>query len=103
MLSNFKEKKVSKIFHNSLEKVFSENLKRIFINDFITVTHVKFFKNLNLLKVYLSFGVKKNNFIMLHKIEKYNFYIRKLLSNSIKINKKIKKVPLIKFYIDDSF
>jgi len=100
MFFNFNSKKISKIIYKSLGEIFMKDIKKIFINKYITITYINFFKDLNLLKVYIDFGIEKDKFYMLYKIEKYNSYIRKLLGNYI--GKKIKKIPYIKFYIDNS-
>ena len=66
----------------------------------VTVTEVRMSPDLGLAKVYLSFILDKDRASMLAKVEQQKGLFRKLLGN--RVGKKLRKVPVLQFYIDDS-
>jgi len=80
------------IFHHETEELIGKA--------FITVTQVRMSPDLRIAKVYLSIMMNVDKQELVEKIRDRKGYIRKLLS--MRIGKKVRIVPDLMFFLDDS-
>lgn len=86
------QKDLGDIFHHEVEDIIGKA--------FITVTLVRMSPDLGVARVYLSMMMVDNNQELLDRIIERKGYVRKLLSR--KIGKKVRIIPELMFFLDDS-
>jgi ribosome-binding factor A len=92
--------KVARLLQKVLGEILVQETSALLGNMMVTVTEVRMSPDLGLAKVYLSFILDKDRTSMLAKVEQQKGLFRKLLGN--RVGKKLRKVPVLQFYIDDS-
>ena len=92
--------KVARLLQKVLGEILVQETSALLGNMMVTVTEVRMSPDLGLAKVYLSFILDKDRAGMLAKVEQQKGLFRKLLGN--RVGKKLRKVPVLQFYIDDS-
>ena len=92
--------KVARLLQKVLGEILVQETSALLGNMMVTVTEVRMSPDLGLAKVYLSFILDKDRASMLAKVEQQKGLFRKLLGN--RVGKKLRKVPVLQFYIDDS-
>lgn len=95
-----RQEKISKLVQRSLGEVFQRETRHLFGQAMITVTEVFVTKDLGLAKIYISLFATDDKDALFNKIEESNSEIRGLLGN--KIGKQVRKIPELKFYLDDA-
>ena len=93
--------KVSSILQRALGDVFLIDTNKLFAKGGITVTALYLGADLGTAKVYLSFAIDGDKDNMLKKVVQHSSTIRKMLG--IRIAGKMRKVPQLRFYIDNAF
>ncbi|HTF81314.1 MAG TPA: 30S ribosome-binding factor RbfA [Cytophagales bacterium] len=95
-----RQQKFSRLIQKELAEIFQRDVKSLFTNVFITVTHVAVSPDLGVAKVYISIMLAPNKEEVLEKV-KLNI---KLIRNSLaqKIRKEARVIPELIFYLDDS-
>ncbi len=99
MKESLKTKRLSKIIQVALNEVFSNILKNELYPALVTITDVELSVDYGIAKIYISVMNSSQN-IVLDKLGTFKKDIRKHLGN--KISNKIRKIPRVKFVIDDS-
>lgn len=92
--------KFAKMIQKDLGDIFHHELSELVGRAFITVTLVRMSPDLSVAKVYLSIMMSENKPEMIDKIIERKGYVRKLLSG--RIGKKVRIVPDLMFFLDDS-
>ncbi|MFN8436712.1 MAG: 30S ribosome-binding factor RbfA [Cytophagales bacterium] len=92
--------KFSRLIQKELGEIFQRDVKSLFSNTFITITHVNMSPDLSVAKVYLSIMLAPNKNEALDKINLNKKAIRNFLAQKIK--KDVRIIPEIIFYLDDS-
>lgn len=92
--------KFSKMIQKDLGEIFHHEIQEIIGKAFITVTLVRMSPDLGVAKVYLSMMMIEDKQKLLDHIIERKGHIRKLLSN--RIGKKVRVIPDLMFFIDDS-
>ncbi|MCU0317957.1 MAG: 30S ribosome-binding factor RbfA [Amoebophilaceae bacterium] len=100
MAQPIKIQKVARLLQKVLGEIFVQETSKLLSNHVVTVTEVSMSPDLGLAKVYLSFIFSKGEFDMLAQVQQRKGVFRKLLGN--RIGNKLRKVPELKFYIDNS-
>ena len=101
-MESLRQRKVSRLIQKELSIIFQTQGLNLFGVRFISITIVRVSQDLSLAKVYLSFlEQKKDKIIVLNLINKQSSKIRSLLSR--KVRNSLKKIPELKFFLDDSF
>jgi ribosome-binding factor A len=95
-----RQEKISRLIQRSLGEVFQMETRHLFAGAMITVTHVYVTKDLGMAKVYVSLFATDDKEALFKKIEQSTPEIRGLLGN--KIGKQVRKIPELKFYLDDA-
>jgi len=88
------------MLQKDLGEIFQQDIKGQFGNAFITVTQVRMSPDLAIAKVYLSLMMVEDKEGFMDGLIQKKSHIRKLLGN--RIGKKVRIVPDLHFYIDDS-
>lgn len=91
---------VARMIQKALGEIFLKETKNLFGAVFITVTHVEVSLDLGIAKVYLSVMGTQDKEKILTKVEQRKNKMRGLLGH--RIGKKLRKVPELRFYLDDS-
>lgn len=91
---------VARMIQKALGEVFLKETKSLFGEIFITVTHVEVTLDLGIAKVYVSVMGIQDKAKILTKVEQHKNKMRGLLGH--RIGKKLRKVPELRFYLDDS-
>lgn len=100
-MESIKQQKVARLVQRELSSYFQQQSLSLFNGALITVTIVRMSPDLSLAKVYLSiFSLKQNTSEIFEIIEKGKKNIRHALGQ--RIRNKIKAIPEIAFFIDDS-
>jgi ribosome-binding factor A len=92
--------KFSKMIQKDLGDIFHHEIQDIIGKAFITVTQVRMSPDLGVAKAYLSMMMVDDKQMLIEHIIERKSTIRRLLSN--RIGKKVRVVPDLMFYIDDS-
>lgn len=92
--------KFSRLIQKELAEIFQRDVKSMFSNVFLTVTHVGMSPDLGVAKVYLSIMLAPNKAEVLNHINENKKIIRNFLAQKIKRDVRI--IPELIFYIDDS-
>ena len=100
MAESIRTQKIARLLQKVLGEIFLQEPPRLLDNMMVTVTEVRISPDLGLAKVYLSFALNKDRADMLAKVEQQKGALRKLLGN--RIGNKLRKVPELRFYTDDS-
>ena len=100
MKESLKTQKISRLIQKNLSEIFQKDLNDITKPGLVSITLVKTSTDYSISNIYLSI-LAKDRKIILEKIIENRSLIRKHLGN--KIANKIRKIPILKFYIDDSF
>jgi len=95
-----RQQKFSRMLQKDLGEIFQQDIKGQFGNAFITVTQVRMSPDLAIAKVYLSLMMVEDKEGFMDGLIQKKSHIRKLLGN--RIGKKVRIVPDLHFYIDDS-
>lgn len=88
------------MIQQALGEIFLRESPRLLGQVMVTVTEVRINDNLGLAQVYLSFMLHENPAAVLKSIEQRKKELRGLLGH--RIGKKLRRVPDLQFYIDDS-
>lgn len=99
MKESVKTQKTSRLIQKILSEIFQINLKDIIKPAIISITEVKTSPDYSISNIYLSILSKDKEAILERIIENKNM-IRKLLGN--RIANKIRKIPSLRFFIDNS-
>ena len=101
MQQNVRTQRVGKLIQKELGHIFLNHSKDLLENSLlITVTEVEVGADLGLAKVYLSLFTSDDKQEWLVKISQNTKIIRKYLGE--RIGKKMRKVPELRFYLDDT-
>jgi ribosome-binding factor A len=95
-----RQQKFSRLIQRELAEIFQRDVKSLFTNVFITVTHVSISPDLSVAKAYLSIMLVPNKEEALEKIKLNVKAIRNALAQKIK--KDVRVIPELIFYLDDS-
>ena len=93
-------KRINRLLQKALGEIFTQDTSGLLDNTIVTVTEVSVSPDLGLAKVYLSFILAKDEAKMLAKVEQQRGILRKRLGQ--RIGNKLRKVPALRFYLDDS-
>ncbi len=99
-MKSIRQNKTSKLLQKVLGEIFQLESRNLFKGAMITVTEVRLNKDLSIAKVYLSLFATKNKDELFQKILGSTKIIRYNLAKRVK--NKIRTVPELEFYIDDS-
>jgi ribosome-binding factor A len=92
--------KISRLIQRDLGEIFQKDAKGYFGDGFITVTRVRMSADLSLARVYLSLMMVKDKDSFIEEMNDKKGLVRRLLGE--RIGKKIRMVPDLHFYLDDS-
>lgn len=82
-----------------LMDIFANDIRDPHVDSLVSVTDVEVSHDLSFARIYVSkLGSEKDREAMLEALEKANGYIRSLLSQRLKI----RKVPELRFFLDNS-
>ncbi len=100
-MESIRQQKVARLVQRELSEIFQQNAN-MFFDAMITVTVVRMSPDLSLAKSYLSiYSLKKEEQEIFSVIEENKKNIRLWLGQ--RIRNKIKSIPEIAFFIDDSY
>lgn len=99
-MTTTRQQKFSRLIQKELSDVFQKEGKNVIGSTFITITQVHCSSDLMVVKVYLSFLIRKNAESIIALLEKYNKEIRKMLAYRIK--KQVRAIPELHFYLDST-
>lgn len=99
-MASIRQEKINNLLKRELALIFQQESRNIFGGKFITVTEVSVTSDLGLAKTYLSILASPDEKEDLKMIEKNSWKIRKILAS--RVGKQLRKIPELKFYIDDS-
>jgi len=100
MLESKRQQKISRLIQRDLGEIFQKDAKGYFSNAFITVTKVRVSPDLSLAKAYLSLMLVEDKEDFIQHINEMKGLVRRFLGE--RIGKKIRIVPDLHFYLDDS-
>jgi ribosome-binding factor A len=101
-MESIRQQKIARMVQRELSEIFQQNALDLFSGAIITVTVVRMSPDLSLAKSYLSiFSGKQNQQEVFTVIEENKKNIRHLLAQ--RIRNKIKSIPEVAFFIDDSY
>lgn len=99
-MASIRQEKISNLLKRELALIFQQESRNFFGGKFITVTHVNVTSDLGLAKTYLSILASQDEKEDLKFIEQQNWRVRKKLAS--RVGKQLRKIPELKFFIDDS-
>ncbi|GAB4450536.1 MAG: 30S ribosome-binding factor RbfA [Bacteroidales bacterium] len=100
-MESIRQQKVARLVQRELSEYFQQQAQALFNGAMITVTIVRMSPDLSLAKVYLSiYSLKQKTDEIFNAIEEGKKNIRHALGQ--RIRNKIKAIPEIAFFIDDS-
>ena len=99
-MESLRQQKVNKLLAKELAEIFRSEARSMFGGGFITVTQVRVSPDLSSAKVYLSIMATKDKKAIFKLVEDQNNIIRRKLGAIV--GKKLRIVPQLMFYIDDS-
>jgi ribosome-binding factor A len=100
MQESKRQQKISRLIQRDLADIFQKDTKGYFGDAFITVTQVRMTADLSLAKVYLSLMMVRDKASFIQELTDKKGLVRRLLGE--RIGKKIRMVPDLHFYLDDS-
>ncbi|MBR9998982.1 MAG: 30S ribosome-binding factor RbfA [Cyclobacteriaceae bacterium] len=100
MQESKRQQKISRLIQRDLGEIFQKDTKGYFSEAFITVTQVRMSADLSLAKIYLSLMMVRDKESFIQKLSEKKGLVRRLLGE--RIGKKIRMVPDLNFYLDDS-
>lgn len=101
-MESIRQQKIARLVQRELSDYFQQNANGLFNGAMITVTIVRMSPDLSLAKVYLSiFALNNKGEEVFDVIEENKKVIRHALGQ--RIRNKIKAIPEIAFFIDDSY
>lgn len=100
MATAVRKQQVASMLQQALGEIFLHEGPRLLEHVMVTVTEVRINDNLGLAQVYLSFMLHDNPAAVLKSIEQRKKKFRGLLGH--RIGKKLRRVPDLQFYIDNS-
>ena len=100
MLESKRQQKISRLIQRDLGEIFQKDAKGYFSNAFITVTKVRVSPDLSLAKAYLSLMLVEDKEDFIQHMNEMKGLVRRFLGE--RIGKKIRIVPDLHFYLDDS-
>ena len=100
MLESKRQQKISRLIQRDLGEIFQKDAKGYFSNAFITVTKVRVSPDLSLAKAYLSLMLVQDKEDFIQHMNEMKGLVRRFLGE--RIGKKIRIVPDLHFYLDDS-
>ena len=92
--------KVAKLIQKDLSDIFQKDMKEVFGNAFVTITHAKVSPDFSVATIYLSFILTNDPAWLLAQIEENYKKIRMALAN--KVRHQMRVVPELRFFIDNS-
>ena len=92
--------KVAKLIQKDLSDIFQKEMKEVFGNAFVTITHAKVSPDLSVATIYLSFILTNDPQGLLAQIEDNYKKIRMALAT--KVRHQMRVVPELRFFIDNS-
>ncbi len=95
-----RQQKFSRMIQRELGEIFQKDIKGFFGQVFITVTQVRMSPDLSMARVYLSLMMSPNKDSYIEDLNNKKGFVRKTLGD--RIGKKIRIVPDLHFYLDDS-
>jgi ribosome-binding factor A len=99
-MGSIRQEKIASLIKRELALIFQQESKQLFHGRFITVTNVRVTPDMSLAKVYLSIMGVKDPVEELKPIQSVAWKVRHLLAQ--RLAKSLRKVPELRFYIDDS-
>lgn len=99
-MATTRQEKVARQIQKDLGEIFQQKSRSHFENKMITVTVVRMSPDLLIAKAYLSIYPSKNSEKILELIREHANEIRYDLGN--RIRHQVRKIPELKFFIDDS-
>lgn len=101
-MNNIRQQKVERLIQKELSIIFQQNESFFFPQTLINVTVVRISSDLSFAKVYLSiYNPKVKTEEVFKVVEDHKKQIRHTLAQ--RIRNKVKSIPEIAFYIDDSY
>lgn len=100
-MSDLRRQRLLKQFHKDMSDIFLKINKNFFNDKMISVSEVRLTSDLSIAKIYLSCFPSKDPDIFLDKVNSLKNKIRFELGNKIK--NQMRKVPELRFFIDNSF
>ena len=97
---SIRQEKIQSLLKKELALIFQKESGSLFMNKFITVTHVRVTPDLANAKVFLSIMMSKDTKADLKMIDQHNWKVRKLLGEKVRNTMRI--IPELTFKIDDS-
>lgn len=99
-MESTRQKKVSRQLLKDLSEIFQLNGRDLIGTSFVSVTVVRVSADLSVARVYISlFGTDDKDKVM-ERMNKQAYAIRKKLG--VRIRNQMRKVPELKFFLDDS-
>jgi ribosome-binding factor A len=95
-----RQQKISRQIQKDLGEIFQRDPKHFFGNSLVTLTEVEVTVDLSIAKVYLSVFPIKDAEEVFYRLDNMKSEVRKILGN--KIGKRIRKIPDLVFYHDDT-
>jgi len=92
--------KVAKLIQKDLSDIFQKDMKEVFGNAFVTITHAKVSPDFSVATIYLSFILTNDPAGLLADIQENYKKIRMALAN--KVRHQMRVVPELRFFIDNS-
>lgn len=99
-MESTRQKKVSRQLLKDLSQIFQQEGRAIIGTSFVSVTVVRVSADLSVARVYISVFGTENKSELLDLINMKSFLFRKKLG--LKIRNQMRKVPQLKFFLDDS-
>ena len=99
-MESTRQKKVSRQLLKDLSEIFLIKGRDLIGTSLISVTVVRISPDLSIARVYISVFGTDNKEDLLKKINKQSYIIRKKLGD--RIRNQMRKVPELKFFLDDS-
>ena len=100
MTVSIRTQKIARLLQKALAEILLQESTSLLDSKMVTVTEVRVSPDLGLAKVYLGFVLNEDQTEGMTKVEKQKGAIKKLLGN--RIGNKLRKVPELRFYTDDS-
>lgn len=100
VMESKRQNKVSRQIQKDLGEIFQRDPKHFFGNSLVTLMDVEVSPDLSVAKIYLSVFPIKDAEDVFFKLENMKSEVRKVLGN--KIGKRIRKIPELIFYHDDT-
>lgn len=99
-MATVRMEKIAALIQRELAVIFQQQMNTMFSGTMITVTRVRVSPDMGLASSYLSFFPVEKRDEALKLVEEKRLHLRKLLGE--KVGKQIRKIPDLRFFIDDS-